>query len=161
MHDPFFYRNSVSFAKPSAAAPLRSNRELVRYIHQVTATHIESLRNQPVYKQLSHSRRVLKNLTDVTRILYECCIKQLPSLWKNFDVQVAALCVDCFYQSLTTAKEVFSKKFDEFIKGVGKINRMRLKKHFRIVYHRFPSNAHIHLQGCNHFDSRHHRPVHT
>ncbi|XP_055918883.1 Fanconi anemia group I protein [Eupeodes corollae] len=110
--------DSVKFANSSSTAPLRSNRELVRYIYKVTASHIENLRHQPGYKQVSHSRRTFKTITDVTKIIYERCIKQLPSLWKNFDLQAASLCVDCFYQSLTTAKEVFPKKFDEFIKGV-------------------------------------------
>ncbi|XP_055838956.1 Fanconi anemia group I protein [Episyrphus balteatus] len=112
------HEEPVKFANSSAIAPLRSNREFVRYIYKVTASAVENLRNQPAYKQVSHSRRTLKILTDITKIIYEHCIKQLPSLWKNFDLKAAALCVECFYQCLNTANVVFLKKFDEFLKGV-------------------------------------------
>lgn len=112
------HEEPIKFGNSSSVAPIRSNRDFVRYIYQVTASLIENLRLEPAYKQVSHSRRTFKNLTDVAKILYEHCIKQLPSLWKNFDLKAAALCVECFHQSLVTANEVFNKKFDEFIKEV-------------------------------------------
>lgn len=85
-----------------------------------TATQVESLRLEPEYKQLSHSRRTLKYLTDITKVVYERCIKRLPELWKDFDEETAALAAECFQQCLQTANEVYKKKFQEvFVKGYG------------------------------------------
>jgi len=74
----FFFFNIfsdiVAFAAPEKTAPLRSNEPLVRYVLSVTAIRVESIRLEPDYKQLAYSKRTFKQLTDITKVIYERCI---------------------------------------------------------------------------------------
>jgi len=120
----FFFLNIfsdiVAFAAPEKTVPLRSNEPLVRYVLSVTAIRVESIRLEPDYKQLAYSKRTFKQLTDITKVIYERCIQQLPELWRDFDIQSAALATQCFVECLRTAHETYSKKFQDFVKSFGK-----------------------------------------
>ncbi|XP_017044461.1 Fanconi anemia group I protein homolog [Drosophila ficusphila] len=107
----------VAFAAPEKTLLLRSNEPLVRYVLSVTACRVESIRGEPDYKQLAYSKRTFKQLTDITKIIYERCIQRLPMLWKDFDMQRSALATQCFAECLKTAHEVYSKKFQDFVKS--------------------------------------------
>nr|NP_610429.2 fanconi anemia complementation group I [Drosophila melanogaster]A1Z7L1.2 RecName: Full=Fanconi anemia group I protein homolog; Short=Protein FACI [Drosophila melanogaster]AAF59016.2 fanconi anemia complementation group I [Drosophila melanogaster] len=107
----------VAFAAPEKTVLLRSNEPLVRYVLSVTASRVESIRLEPDYKQLAYSKRTFKQLTDITKVIYERCIQRLPELWKNFDMQSAALATQCFSECLKTAHETYSKKFEDFVKS--------------------------------------------
>nr|XP_016941259.1 Fanconi anemia group I protein homolog [Drosophila suzukii] len=107
----------VAFAAPEKTVPLRSNEPLVRYVLSVTAIRVESIRLEPDYKQLAYSKRTFKQLTDITKVIYERCIQQLPELWRDFDIQSAALATQCFVECLRTAHETYSKKFQDFVKS--------------------------------------------
>ena len=63
---------------------------------------------------------MLKNLTEVTRVIYERCIKKLNNFKNNFDEYSAYLATDCLWQSLTTVQQVFEKKVEIFLRGVGR-----------------------------------------
>lgn len=105
------FRDIVPFADRHDAAPLRSKVSLVRYVLEVAAAKVTQIRLEPVYKQLSHSKRTLKYLTDITKVVYERCIKRLPDVWRNFDMHTASLAMECFRQCLQTANEVYKPKF--------------------------------------------------
>ncbi|EDW47016.1 GM20650 [Drosophila sechellia] len=107
----------VAFAAPEKTVLLRSNEPLVRYVLSVTASRVESIRLEPDYKQLAYSKRTFKQLTYITKVIYERCIQRLPELWKNFDMQSAALATQCFSECLKTAHETYSKKFEDFVKS--------------------------------------------
>ncbi|XP_017066246.1 Fanconi anemia group I protein [Drosophila eugracilis] len=107
----------VSFAAPEKTVLLRSNQALVRYVLSVTANRVESIRQEPDYKQLAYSKRTFKQLTDITKVIYERCIHRLPELWADFDMQSSALASQCFTECLRTAHEIYSKKFEEFVKA--------------------------------------------
>lgn len=110
----------MPFAASHNTNRLRAHVELVRYVLQEAANKIEAIRLEPEYKQLAHSRRTLKYLTDITKVIYERCIKRLPMLWRNFDMKSAALAAECFQKCLVTANEVYKKKFtDTFVRGFG------------------------------------------
>ncbi|XP_073845314.1 Fanconi anemia complementation group I [Musca autumnalis] len=112
------HEDIVPFASKHSAAPLRSHVSLVRYVLEVAAAKVEQIRLEPAYKQLAHSKRTLKYLTDITKVVYERCIKRLPDLWRNFDMQTASLAMECFRQCLQTANEVYKSKFESiYIKG--------------------------------------------
>lgn len=114
----FPHRDIVPFASRHDTAPLRSKVSLVRYVLEVAASKVEQIRLEPAYKQLAHSRRTLKFLTDITKVLYERCIKRLPDLWRNFDMKTASLAMGCFRQCMQTANEVYKAKFQTiFVKG--------------------------------------------
>ncbi|EDV59451.2 Fanconi anemia group I protein homolog [Drosophila erecta] len=107
----------VAFAAAEKTVLLRSNELLVRYVLSVTASRVESIRLEPDYKQLAYSKRTFKQLTDITKVIYERCIQRLTEMWKNFDMQSAALATQCFSECLQTAHETYSKKFEEFVKS--------------------------------------------
>ncbi|XP_067627011.1 Fanconi anemia group I protein homolog isoform X2 [Eurosta solidaginis] len=112
------HEDIVPFAASQNTVPLRSNVELVRFVLEIVAQKIEALRNEPEYKQLSHSRRTLRYLTNITKVIYERCIRRLPEMWTNFDEKTAALAAECFQQCLQTANSLYKKKFvDVFLKG--------------------------------------------
>lgn len=113
-----FSSEFVSFAQRTATQQLRSDRRLVQYVTRTATTLIEGLRNEPEYKQVAHSRRCLKNLTDISKLIYEKCIQRLPELWNSFDVPAAYLSAECFRQALITANSVFKRKFSTFLKEV-------------------------------------------
>lgn len=111
-------RDIVPFAARHNTAPLRSHVALVRYVLEVAAAKVAQIRSEPAYKQLSHSKRTLKYVTDITKVVYERCIKRLPDLWRNFDMQTASLAMECFRQCLQTANEVYKSKFQSiYIRG--------------------------------------------
>ncbi|XP_039486307.1 Fanconi anemia group I protein [Drosophila santomea] len=107
----------VAFAAPEKTVFLRSNEPLVRYVLSITASRVESIRLEPDYKQLAYSKRTFKQLTDITKVIYERCIQRLPEVWKNFDMKSAALATQCFSECLQTVHVTYSKKFDEFVKS--------------------------------------------
>uniref|UniRef100_A0A0A1WLN6 Fanconi anemia group I protein homolog n=1 Tax=Zeugodacus cucurbitae TaxID=28588 RepID=A0A0A1WLN6_ZEUCU len=112
------FEDVVPFATSHNAEVLRSNVEFVRYVFEITAQKVAALRNEPEYKQLSHSKRTLKYLTDVTKVIYERCICRLRDMWCSFDENTAALSAECFQQCLQTADVIYKKKFvDIFLKG--------------------------------------------
>lgn len=113
LHDDY-----VSFSTVDMAAPLRSNRDLVRFVTSMCSKHAESIRSMPEYKQVSHSRRVFSNLIECGRLVYEKCIKKLPNLWSNFDLDAACLTGECFREIPLTVESVFKKKANEFLKGI-------------------------------------------
>lgn len=110
----------MPFATSHITEVLRSNIEFVRYVLEITTQKVAALRNEPEYKQLTHSKRTLKYLTDVTKIVYERCICRLGDIWSSFDENTAALSAECFQQCLQTADAIYKKKFVEiFLKGFG------------------------------------------
>ncbi|XP_036335814.1 uncharacterized protein LOC118746136, partial [Rhagoletis pomonella] len=112
------HEDIVPFASNRNTVALRSSVELVRYVSEVVSQKVGALRNEPEYKQLAHSRRTLKCLTDITKVVYERCILRLLELWANFDEYSAALGAECFQQCLQTANTIYKKKFvDVFLKG--------------------------------------------
>ncbi|KNC26166.1 hypothetical protein FF38_06697 [Lucilia cuprina] len=112
------HEDIVPFASRNCTAPLRSKVSLVRYVLEVAAAKVEQIRLEPAYKQLAHSKRTLKYLTDICKVVYERCIKRLPALWRDFDLKTASLAVECFRQCLQTANETYKSKFSSiFIKG--------------------------------------------
>lgn len=91
----------------------------MRYVLEITAKKVQGIREEPDYKQLSYSKRTLKLLTDITKVIYERCIQRLPELWQDFDLESAVLAAKCFTQCARTAHETYGRRFKEFIKGFG------------------------------------------
>lgn len=86
----------------------------------ITAGKLESIRQEPDYKQLSYSKRTFKQLADITKVIYERCIRRLPELWREFDMASAALAAQCFAECLRTAHQTYPKKFQEFVRVFGR-----------------------------------------
>ncbi|XP_002006644.2 Fanconi anemia group I protein [Drosophila mojavensis] len=107
----------VPYASAANTAPLRSYEPLVRYVLEITAQKVQGIREEPDYKQLSYSKRTLKLLTDITKVIYERCIQRLSELWQDFDVESAVLAAKCFMQCVRTAHETYGRRFKEFVKG--------------------------------------------
>lgn len=118
-----FFSDHVPFATAENTTQLRSYEPLVRYVLDIAAQKVEAIRLEPDYKQLSYSKRTLKLLTDITKVVYERCIRRLPDLWRDFDLESAVLAAKCFMQCTRTAHETYGKRFKEFVKGFGK-NRL-------------------------------------
>ncbi|KAH8253655.1 hypothetical protein KR032_006379 [Drosophila birchii] len=106
----------VAFAAPEKTTLLRSNQPLVRYTIMTTAQKLEGIRKEPDYKQLSYSKRTFKQLADITKVIYERCIRRLPQLWREFDMASSALAAQCFAECLKTAHQTYPKKFKEFVR---------------------------------------------
>ncbi|KAL9917468.1 Fanconi anemia complementation group I [Glossina fuscipes fuscipes] len=112
------HEDVVPFASANMATPLRSHVNLVRYVLEVAGHKVEAIHLQPLYKQLSHSKRTFKYLSDITKVVYERCIKVLPMLWKEFDLTSASLATECFRQCLNTANITYKTKFsDTFVRN--------------------------------------------
>ncbi|KAH8355258.1 hypothetical protein KR093_009668, partial [Drosophila rubida] len=107
----------VAFAAAENTTQLRSYEPLVRYVLEITSQKVQAIREEPDYKQLSYSKRTLKLLTDITKVVYERCICRLPELWRDFDLESAALAAKCFMQCIRTAHETYAKRFKEFVNG--------------------------------------------
>ncbi|EDV98457.1 GH22660 [Drosophila grimshawi] len=106
----------IPFASVASTASLRSYRPLVRYVFEIAAQKVQCIREEPDYKQLSYSKRTLKLLTDISKVIYERCIRRLPKLWRDFDLESAVLAAKCFMQCTRTAHVTYSKRFKEFVK---------------------------------------------
>lgn len=117
---PICFSDNVPFATAENTTQLRSCEALVRYVLEIAAQKVEAIRNEPDYKQLSYSKRTLKLLTDITKVVYERCIRRLPDMWREFDLESAVLATKCFMQCIRTAHETYAKRFKEFVKGFGK-----------------------------------------
>ncbi|XP_037947703.1 Fanconi anemia group I protein [Teleopsis dalmanni] len=113
------HEDIVPFASSANTSSLRSNPLIVRYVLEVATLKVEGIRLEPVYKQLAHSKRTLKYLTDITKVVYERCIKRLADLSQNFDEKSAVLAAECFKECIITANTVYKAKFnDNFIRGL-------------------------------------------
>ncbi|XP_034479900.1 Fanconi anemia group I protein [Drosophila innubila] len=117
----------VPFASAENTTQLRSFEPLVRYVLEITAQKVHAIREEPDYKQLSYSKRTLKLVTDITKVIYERCILRLPDLWRDFDLESASLAAKCFMECVRTAHETYAKRFKEFVKGfdMATINRSK------------------------------------
>ncbi|KAH8298499.1 hypothetical protein KR044_007977, partial [Drosophila immigrans] len=117
----------VPFAAADNTTQLRSYEPLVRYVLEITAQKVKAIREEPDYKQLSYSKRTMKLLTDITKVIYERCIRRLPDLWRDFDLESAALAAKCFMECIRTAHETYAKRFKEFVKGfdISIVNRSK------------------------------------
>ncbi|XP_014090241.2 Fanconi anemia group I protein homolog isoform X3 [Bactrocera oleae] len=112
------HEDVVPFATSHNTDVLRSNVEFVRYVLEITAQKVAALRDEPEHKQLAHSKRTLKYLTDLTKVVYERCIRRLGDVWSSFDKNTAALSAECFQQCIQTANVIYKKQFVEiFLKG--------------------------------------------
>lgn len=120
LYSLFQFSDHVPFASAANTAPLRSHEPLVRYVLEIAAQKVQAIREEPDYKQLSYSKRTLKLLTDITKVIYERCIQRLPELWQDFDLESAVLAAKCFMQCTRTAHETYGRRFKEFVKGFGK-----------------------------------------
>lgn len=120
LFDYLYFSDNVPFASAENTTQLRSCEPLVRYALEIAAQKVEAIRNEPDYKQLTYSKRTLKLLTDITKVVYERCICRLPDLWREFDLESAVLATKCFMQCIRTAHETYAKRFKEFVKGFGK-----------------------------------------
>ncbi|KAH8277898.1 hypothetical protein KR018_009894, partial [Drosophila ironensis] len=107
----------VTFAASEKTVFLRSHEPLFRYVLQVTANKVQAIRQEPDYKQLTYSKRTFKQLTDITKVVYERCIRRLSQQWKDINMECSALSAQCFAECLRSAHEVYPKKFKDFIKG--------------------------------------------
>ncbi|KAL5278237.1 FANCI family protein [Megaselia abdita] len=109
------FDEAIDFASETSYAQLRTNREVIQYVLQVAALKIENIQNEPDYKQISHSSRVFKYLTDISGIILDR-LHLLDSLWANFDSATAGLICQCLFSILETVENTFPKKFDTFLK---------------------------------------------
>ncbi|ALC42831.1 FANCI, partial [Drosophila busckii] len=107
----------VPFADAAHTTALRSYEPLVRYVLELAALKVQAIRLEPDFKQLSYSKRTLKLLTDIAKVVYERCIRRLPALWREFDIESAALAAQCFMECVHTAHVTYYKRFNEFVKG--------------------------------------------
>lgn len=107
----------MPFATPNDCTSLKNRTSLLHYVLNVSCHKIEGLRSEPEYKQLAHSKRILKYLTDITKILYEGCVQRLSMYCNEYDVGTAQMAVECFQKCLQIAKHIYHAKFiDVFLK---------------------------------------------
>lgn len=108
----------MPFTSSTNCSFLKNKTSFLRYVLTVTGNKIEQLRSEPEYKQLAHSKRLLKYLTDITKIIYEGCLQRLSQYCHEHDVDTALLAVKCFHQCLKTANQIYKTKFvDVFWRG--------------------------------------------
>ena len=110
--------DQVSFVEQNQVGQLRSNREFGRYILKSSIDKIASLCYLPEYHQTKYSQSAFGSLCQLTRIVFEKCIKTLADMCEKFDIISAQLSVECFYQCLVTANQLYKRKFSKFLHAI-------------------------------------------
>lgn len=114
-----FLTRNVSFATPDQIRSLKSNREFQRYILKITCIKVQSLPALPEYRQIKHSQSAFMQLSHITQVIYENCLKQIPTMIERFDIILAQSTAECFYQCILVANQLYRRKIDKFLQTVG------------------------------------------
>ncbi|XP_052893741.1 Fanconi anemia group I protein [Anopheles moucheti] len=105
----------TNYAKEEDLKLFRGNRDLQQYILKIACQKMEDLRSLPDYWQVNHSKRIFGHLAECTKLVYDRCIKQTTELTENGGLFVAQAAVECFRQGLTSAVELYERKFNDFL----------------------------------------------
>ncbi|XP_053663120.1 Fanconi anemia group I protein [Anopheles marshallii] len=105
----------TNYAKEEDLKLFRGNRDLQQYILKIACQKLEGLRSLPDYWQVNHSKRIFGHLAECTKLVYDRCIKQTTELTENGGLFVAQAAVECFRQGLSSAIELYERKFKDFL----------------------------------------------
>ncbi|XP_049278878.1 Fanconi anemia group I protein [Anopheles funestus] len=105
----------TNYAKEEDLKLFRGNRDLQQYILKIACQRLEGLRSLPDYWQVNHSKRIFGHLAECTKLVYDRCIKKTSELAENGSLLVVQAAVDCFRQALTSAIELYERKFNDFL----------------------------------------------
>uniref|UniRef100_A0A182Y8A9 Fanconi anemia group I protein n=1 Tax=Anopheles stephensi TaxID=30069 RepID=A0A182Y8A9_ANOST len=105
----------TNYAKEEDLKMFRGNRDLQQYVLKIACQKLEALRSLPDYWQVNHSKRIFSHLAECTKLVYDRCIKKTSELIGNGGLLVAQTAVECFRQGLTSAAELYERKFNDFL----------------------------------------------
>ncbi|XP_053673682.1 Fanconi anemia group I protein [Anopheles nili] len=105
----------TSYAKEENLKIFRGNRDLQEYVLKIASQKLEGLRTMPDYWQVTHSKRMFNHLCECTKLVYDRCVKKTTELVGNGGLNVAHAAVDCLKQGLTSAIELYERKFNDFL----------------------------------------------
>uniref|UniRef100_A0A182MHL8 Fanconi anemia group I protein n=1 Tax=Anopheles culicifacies TaxID=139723 RepID=A0A182MHL8_9DIPT len=106
---------TTNYAKEEDLKMFRGNRDLQQYLLKVACHRLEGLRSLPDYWQVNHSKRIFGHLAECTKLVYDRCIKKTSELTENGSLLVVQAAVECFRQGLTSAIELYERKFNDFL----------------------------------------------
>lgn len=110
----------VPFANSDQTIQMRSNNEFHRWLLCTVINRVQCLLTLPDYLQIRHSQSTFKQLIQVTRIVFEKCVKSLAAILTRFDLVSVQLSARCFHQCLTVATTLYKHKFETFLHGISK-----------------------------------------
>uniref|UniRef100_A0AAG5DEU5 Fanconi anemia group I protein n=1 Tax=Anopheles atroparvus TaxID=41427 RepID=A0AAG5DEU5_ANOAO len=119
---------STAYAKDEDLKAFRSNRDLQQHVLKIACHKLESLRMLPDYWQVNHSKRIFSHLCECTKLVYDRCVKKTTELLGNGGLLVAQAAVESFRQGLTTALELYERKFNDFLQLISCTMGMSFKK---------------------------------
>uniref|UniRef100_A0A182JNR2 Fanconi anemia group I protein n=1 Tax=Anopheles christyi TaxID=43041 RepID=A0A182JNR2_9DIPT len=105
----------TNYGKDEDLKIFRGNRDLQQYILKIACQKLETLRSMPDYWQVNHSKRIFGHLAECTKLVYDRCIKKTSELISNGGLLVAQAAVECFRQGLSSAVELYDRKFNDFL----------------------------------------------
>uniref|UniRef100_A0A182VTW9 Fanconi anemia group I protein n=1 Tax=Anopheles minimus TaxID=112268 RepID=A0A182VTW9_9DIPT len=105
----------TNYAKEEDLKLFRGNRDLQQYLLKIASQRLEGLRSLPDYWQVNHSKRIFGHLAECTKLVYDRCIKKTAELTENGGLLVVQAAVECFRQGLTSAIELYERKFNDFL----------------------------------------------
>uniref|UniRef100_A0A182T620 Fanconi anemia group I protein n=1 Tax=Anopheles maculatus TaxID=74869 RepID=A0A182T620_9DIPT len=105
----------TNYAKEEDMKLLRGNRDLQQYVLKIACQKLEALRSLPDCWQVNHSKRIFSHLAECTKLVYDRCVKKISELIGNGGLLVAQAAVECFRQGLTSAIELYDRKFNDFL----------------------------------------------
>lgn len=74
------------------------------------------MRLAPEYMQIKYSKSNFKYLSEITALILNNFVKDLPDLLTESNIQMAHAAVECFKECLTTAAALYQRKIIEFLK---------------------------------------------
>lgn len=96
-----------------------SKNEFANYILEETFKKLESMRSDLDYKQIKFSKSQYETLCKITAILFKKYSQHLLVLLNKYDSTVVYNCVECLRQCLFTARNLYERKFSEFLSKSG------------------------------------------
>ncbi|XP_050076558.1 Fanconi anemia group I protein [Anopheles maculipalpis] len=105
----------TNYAKDEDLKLFRGNRDLQQYVLKIACQKLEELRSLPDYWQVNHSKRIFGHLAECTKLVYDRCVKKTTELVGNGGLLVVQAAVECFRQGLTSAIELYDRKFNDFL----------------------------------------------
>ncbi|KAK6639718.1 hypothetical protein RUM43_007993 [Polyplax serrata] len=107
----------VTWAVESNNDLLKGKRDLHRYAYNATLELIAEARSLSL-GELQRNRYMLQYLSYVGRIIHMQCLLRLSGL-KEFDMQCAAMSMECFYELLSFVNFHFTRKLSKFLTEIG------------------------------------------
>lgn len=99
---------------------LRQDNAFNEYLMTVTIAKLDEMHTAPSYLQIKYSKSSYTALCSTAQLVFRLYIKNCVDLLNDGKLNMACLSIDCFRKCLIVADFMYKRKFNEFLKLIGR-----------------------------------------